>query len=867
MARRKQNNQLRLEEFRALLDVILQDKLGFEVASYVGAFMLTHNVAPNSHFFSIYCLIFSRDPSLEGYEKVSQMFQYVRPLNAHTFASLIRCHGALHDSISAVRVLKHFREILHTMSANDLKYRFTVYQAAHDVCLRSEWSHQVQKWIAEDQVTGVDGGRKPPPPEGLPKIYLRDERPAVSTSEALSQGLMQNCNGPQQVGARATSLNTITNTNFTGGRGGPQQQAMNASNKHSQSFNSLASANRSTTMNSFGTSTFGAVDSQDFQQLLYSQNSSAVTPHQHQSSAAASLFEQQYNQQQLLAASTSGANTTAGAASAHQGGASTGNGLHLMQNHFSGQHHQSSDLHHLGAAGPAAQQQQHHQPAMHNQHQSATAAAAHQQQHHHHQHQHGTIQHSFVAVAANSPHQDHQMHSTSGGGGHGHQHHQHHNYNSSCATQYGTSTTPGAAGGASTNAGAAQHYAQMGTMPTADHSNYNASPLSDSYANSYQELVHQHALYISGASAAGAVAAMAAATAPGAGAPHQALHGAQSNHQNHVGFAGGNASTPGGVVDHPSSQPELTQQQSSFYGTTNSGATNANASGAAAATLQHHDHQHGQQLLHELADQHSVLQHYNAAMQAALSTSPAPHDQLGTSAHLTSISQDHYQAAHHLAAVSTGGGENHTTLLREDHHSTMQGQHPVQLLSPVLQQHHHESSTEAGAYHQLPMTHAATDPNLVAHSYSIADPPVNLSMSMSARKSPKKTPTRSPPGITLLETDDPTHLPDHPPPALASTMTWPTGDGFLAAQGTASASTSNEGGAEEEHTSGLRSKSAAVAYYEHSGKELQTPSTGGMQRVVSANDAPLQPGENRIPPMPTHRPPPSPHKFVKKVHQ
>lgn len=67
------------------------------------------------------------------------MFQCVRPLNAHTFASLIRCHGALHDSISAVRVLKHFREILHTLSSNDLKYRFTVYQAAHDVCLKSEW--------------------------------------------------------------------------------------------------------------------------------------------------------------------------------------------------------------------------------------------------------------------------------------------------------------------------------------------------------------------------------------------------------------------------------------------------------------------------------------------------------------------------------------------------------------------------------------------------------------------------------------------------------------------------------------------------------------------------------------------------------
>ena len=119
---------VRLEEFRAFLDVILQEKLGFEVASHVGSYMLSHGIMPNSHFFSIYCLIFSRDPSLEGYEKVSQMFQYVRPLNSHTFASLIRCHGALHDSISAVRVLKHFREIVHTLSANDLKYRFTVYQ-------------------------------------------------------------------------------------------------------------------------------------------------------------------------------------------------------------------------------------------------------------------------------------------------------------------------------------------------------------------------------------------------------------------------------------------------------------------------------------------------------------------------------------------------------------------------------------------------------------------------------------------------------------------------------------------------------------------------------------------------------------------
>eukprot|EP00392_Amoebophrya_sp_AT5.2_P000542 g543.t1 len=195
MARRKLQGQLRLDEFRTILDVILQDKLGFEVASYVGTFLLANQITPNSHFFSIFCLVFSRDPSLEGYEKVSQMFQYVRPLNAHTFASLIRCHGALHDSISAVRVLKHFREILHTLSANDLKYRFTVYQAAHDVCLRSEWSHQVQLWIQDDQVTGVDGGRKPPPPEGLPKIYLKDDRPAISTSEAMGQGLHRSLNG------------------------------------------------------------------------------------------------------------------------------------------------------------------------------------------------------------------------------------------------------------------------------------------------------------------------------------------------------------------------------------------------------------------------------------------------------------------------------------------------------------------------------------------------------------------------------------------------------------------------------------------------------------------------------------------------
>ena len=71
------------------------------------------------------------------------------------------------------------------ITSNDPKinrYRFTVYQAAHDVCLRSEWSHQVQLWIQDDQVTGVDGGRKPPPPEGLPKIYLKDDRPAVPLS-------------------------------------------------------------------------------------------------------------------------------------------------------------------------------------------------------------------------------------------------------------------------------------------------------------------------------------------------------------------------------------------------------------------------------------------------------------------------------------------------------------------------------------------------------------------------------------------------------------------------------------------------------------------------------------------------------------
>ena len=29
-------------------------------------------ISPNSHFFSIYCLVFSRDPSLEGYEKVGK---------------------------------------------------------------------------------------------------------------------------------------------------------------------------------------------------------------------------------------------------------------------------------------------------------------------------------------------------------------------------------------------------------------------------------------------------------------------------------------------------------------------------------------------------------------------------------------------------------------------------------------------------------------------------------------------------------------------------------------------------------------------------------------------------------------------------
>ena len=35
---------VRLEEFRAFLDVILQDKLGFELASHVGNYMLSHNI-------------------------------------------------------------------------------------------------------------------------------------------------------------------------------------------------------------------------------------------------------------------------------------------------------------------------------------------------------------------------------------------------------------------------------------------------------------------------------------------------------------------------------------------------------------------------------------------------------------------------------------------------------------------------------------------------------------------------------------------------------------------------------------------------------------------------------------------------------
>ena len=56
------------------------------------------------------------------------------------------------------------------MSANDLKYRFTVYQAAHDVCRGTEWSHQVRRWVLEDRVDGVDDGRKPPAAAGLPKI-------------------------------------------------------------------------------------------------------------------------------------------------------------------------------------------------------------------------------------------------------------------------------------------------------------------------------------------------------------------------------------------------------------------------------------------------------------------------------------------------------------------------------------------------------------------------------------------------------------------------------------------------------------------------------------------------------------------------
>lgn len=59
-----------------------------------------------------------------NYNQVSQMFQYVRPLNAHTFASLIRCHGALHDSISAIRVLKHFREIVSFVLFLGLKKMF-----------------------------------------------------------------------------------------------------------------------------------------------------------------------------------------------------------------------------------------------------------------------------------------------------------------------------------------------------------------------------------------------------------------------------------------------------------------------------------------------------------------------------------------------------------------------------------------------------------------------------------------------------------------------------------------------------------------------------------------------------------------------
>ena len=46
---KKQGSPVRLEEFRAFLDVILQEKLGFEIAAGVGTYMLSHGIMPNSH--------------------------------------------------------------------------------------------------------------------------------------------------------------------------------------------------------------------------------------------------------------------------------------------------------------------------------------------------------------------------------------------------------------------------------------------------------------------------------------------------------------------------------------------------------------------------------------------------------------------------------------------------------------------------------------------------------------------------------------------------------------------------------------------------------------------------------------------------
>lgn len=125
-----------------------------------------------------------------------------------------------------------------------------MYQAAHDVCLKSEWSHQIRTWIREDRVVGVDGGRKPPPPEGLPKIYMSDERAAVSASEAVGMGSnnrweemggnLGGLGGGGERGSNSNNMNSVDNMGSSNGSlgsgmvGANQQQACFSQNGSSE---------------------------------------------------------------------------------------------------------------------------------------------------------------------------------------------------------------------------------------------------------------------------------------------------------------------------------------------------------------------------------------------------------------------------------------------------------------------------------------------------------------------------------------------------------------------------------------------------------------------------------------------------------